>query len=217
MFTKYGYDTLSLIVILIFALFVIAIFINAKTIKIILFVGGILFLIFSLYFFRDPKRTIPDKNNVILSPADGKILLIKKVSEEKYLKNEAYQISIFMSPLDAHVNRIPISGVVKYLRKVKGKYLAAFNNKADTSNERIEIGIETENGFKLMFTQVAGIVARRIVNTLKLNEAVEKGEKFGMIKFGSRADVFLPLNCKILIKEGDHVYAGESILGEIIE
>ena len=215
MFTKYGYDTLSYIVVFVFTLFVIAIFVNAKTLKIILFAGGILFLIFSLYFFRDPKRNIPGKDNIVLSPADGKILVIKKVSEERFLKGEAYQISIFMSPLDVHVNRVPISGEVKYLKRVGGKYFAAFNNKADTANERVEIGIETKGGFKILFTQVAGIIARRIVNTLKNNQIVNKGEEFGMIKFGSRSDVFVPISCKLLVKEGEQVYAGETILSEI--
>ncbi len=215
MFTKYGYDTLTYIVVFVFALFVISIFVNAKTLKIILFISGLLFLIFSLYFFRNPKRVIPRQPNVVLSPADGKILLIKKVSEERFLKSEAYQISIFMSPLDAHINRIPIGGTVKYLKRVNGKYLAAFNNKADTANERVEIGLENEDGFKLLFTQVAGIVARRIVNMLEINQNVTRGEEFGMIKFGSRSDVFIPLDCKLLVKEGEQVYAGESILCEI--
>ncbi len=175
---------------------------------------AVVFLLFSMNFFRDPERTPPNKNNVIVSPADGEIVAIKEIEEDQFLKSKAQQVSIFMSPLNVHVNRIPISGKVDFLKYVKGDYLVAFHEKADKRNERTEIGITSKFG-KMFFTQIAGFIARRIVCDLKVGDDVTMGNRFGMIKFGSRSDVIVPLNWKPKFKMGDKVKAGETILFEI--
>ncbi len=175
---------------------------------------SVLFLLFALNFFRDPERISPNRNDVVVSPADGKIVIIKDVFEDEFLKADAKQISIFMSPLNVHVNRIPIDGNVDYFKYVKGEYLVAFHEKADKRNERTEIGITGKDG-KVLFTQVAGFIARRIVCDLKTGDQVKMGNRFGMIKFGSRSDVIVPANWKLKVKLGDIVTAGETILFEI--
>ena len=164
-----------------------------------------------LNFFRDPDRYHPDDDYAILSPADGKVVLIKKLFEDEYLKENAVQVSIFMSPLDVHVNRIPISGVVGYYRYIKGKYLVAFNEKSSEKNERTHIGIE-DNGFKILFKQIAGMVARRIIADLTPGKRVERGERFGMIRFGSRVDVLMPFTVELAVNVNDKVRAGESVI-----
>jgi phosphatidylserine decarboxylase len=177
---------------------------------------GIGFLIFCINFFRDPERTPPKEKNVIVSPADGKVVIIKDVFEKRFLDSEATQVSIFMSPLNVHVNRIPIDGTVDFLNYVRGDYLVAFHEKADLRNERSEIGITSKFG-KILFTQVAGFIARRIVFDLKLGDSVSIGDRFGMIKFGSRSDVIVPKEWKLKVKLGDVVTAGQTILFEYID
>jgi len=146
MFTKYGYGTLSTIIVIIFIIVVLSFFINNTTTKYIILIASFLMLIFSLNFFRDPDRTTPQKEGIVVSPADGKVLIVKNVEENNFIGGEGIQVSIFMSPLNVHVNRIPISGKIKYLNYVKGKFLTAFNDKADSENERSEIGIESKYG-----------------------------------------------------------------------
>lgn len=214
MLTKYGYVTIGVVSIISFVLIVISIYINSVPVKYALIIAGILLVIFTLNFFRDPERTIPAGENNIISPADGKVMLIKKVLPDIFIEEESWQISIFMSPLDVHVNRIPIDGKIDYLNYIEGKYLAAYNDKADKDNERMEIGITSKHG-KILFTQVAGFVARRIITDLKLHQDVTKGERFGMIKFGSRVDVIVPAKWQPNVSSGDVVKAGESILYEI--
>lgn len=211
--TKYGYATLGWAIVIVFALIAIAIIVNNGYIRYPLLILAVLLLVFTLNFFRDPERTPPKTENVIISPADGKVLIIKDVFEKRYLDSEAQQVSIFMSPLNVHVNRIPISGKVEFLQYIEGEYLVAYHDKADSLNERSEIGINYGNE-KLLFTQVAGFVARRIVYDLKLNDEVIIGERFGMIKFGSRVDMIVPKDWKIKVKEGETVKAGETILFE---
>jgi len=211
MITKYGYGTVSFSLLIALAIIVLGILSQNTVLKYSAIALGVLFLLFTLYFFRDPKREIPQAGNIILSPADGKVIVIKNVFEKKFLNSEATQISIFMSPLDVHINRIPISGKVEYLKYVKGKFLPAFNDKADSENERTEIGIEAE-GTKVLFTQVAGIVARRIIYELEPGDSVKAGEKFGMIKFGSRSDIFVPTDWSVQVKKGEQVFGGETIL-----
>jgi phosphatidylserine decarboxylase len=167
-----------------------------------------------LNFFRDPERTPPLKDKIIVSPADGKVLFVKKIEDKKFINSEAYQISVFMSPLDVHVNRIPISGKVDLLNYYEGEYIAAFEDKSSELNERMEIGITSING-KIFFTQVAGFVARRIVNDLKRGEEVKIGNRFGMIKFGSRSDIIVSSEWTPMVKQDDRVTAGETILFEL--
>jgi phosphatidylserine decarboxylase len=214
MFSKYGYDTLSISLVIIFIIIGASFFIKNAAVRNTLIIAAILLLALTLNFFRDPERTTPKKEGIVVSPADGKVLLIKEVTENKFIGGKGTQISIFMSPLNVHVNRIPISGTVKYLKYVPGKFLTAFNDKADQENERYEIGIESEYG-KVFFTQVAGFVARRIVNSLKEGDIVEIGKRFGMIKFGSRVDVIIPSGAKINVKKDDKVTAGKTILFEL--
>lgn len=214
MLTKYGYTTIAISALISFAFFAITFFIQNGNIKILLIVLGVFLLIFTLNFFRDPKRTIPNGDNNIVSPADGKVLLIKEVVEKRFLNDNAIQVSIFMSPLNVHVNRIPINGTIEYLKYIEGEYLVAYHDKADERNERSEIGITSKHG-KVLFTQVAGMVARRIIFDLNLGESVTKGNRFGMIRFGSRVDVIVPKKWDIKVKEGDIATAGETILFEI--
>ncbi len=214
MFTKYGYTTIGIAAILSFLLIVLSIFINNTGIKIALIVLSVILISFTLYFFRDPERTPPNRDDIIVAPADGRILFVKEVVDDKFVGGRANQISIFMSPLNVHVNRIPIDGKVDYLEYIEGRYIAAFEDKASELNERMETGITSKHG-KILFTQVAGFIARRIVNQLKLGEEVKMGERFGMIKFGSRVDVIAPLNWKPVVKKDDKVAAGESILFEL--
>ena len=197
-----------------FYLFALGIFLSNPYIKYTLIVIGVFLLVFSLNFFRDPDRTIPKGENIIVSPADGKVLLIKEVLPNRFIDEPSWQISVFMSPLNVHVNRIPIDGKVAYVKYVEGEYLVAYHDKADERNERSEIGIESSHG-KVFFTQVAGYVARRIVYELKEGDNVKMGDRFGMIKFGSRVDVIVPKKWNIKVKEGDIVTAGETILYEL--
>jgi phosphatidylserine decarboxylase len=216
MFTKYGYTTIGIVVIISFLLIVAGIFFNNGFIKYPLFVIAFLLLIFTLNFFRDPERITPSKDNIVVSPADGTVLFVKEVIDEKFLNGKAKQISIFMSPLNVHVNRIPISGTVEYLKHYEGEFIAAFEDKASGRNERTEIGITSEKG-KVLFTQIAGFVARRIVCDLKVGDKVKIGERFGMIKFGSRVDILVPNTWQEKVKKDDKVFAGETILFEITQ
>ena len=216
MFTKYGYTTIGIMVIISFLLIVLGIFLNNNIARISLFVLTFILISFTLYFFRDPDRIPPAKENIVVSPADGRVLFVKEVIDNKFINDKANQISIFLSPLNVHVNRIPISGTVEYFDYIEGRYVAAFEDKASELNERTEIGITNKNG-KIFFTQVAGFIARRIVNELTMGEEVKIGERFGMIKFGSRVDVVAPLNWKPNVKKGESVTAGETILFELVE
>ena len=214
MITKYGLTTFLFCAGFSLVLFIGSLFIQNGWMKYPLIIFSIAFLLFSLNFFRDPERTTPVMKNVVVSPADGKIVIVKDSYEGEFLKANAKQISIFMSPFNVHVNRIPIGGKVEYFNYVKGEYLVAFHEKADKRNERTEIGITNSNG-KIFFTQVAGFIARRIVCDLKVGDSVKLGDRFGMIKFGSRSDVIVPANWKLKVKLGDKVTAGETILFEI--
>lgn len=171
-------------------------------------------LVFTLNFFRDPDRETPRGDNLIISPADGKVIKVKAHREEEYMKDETVEVSIFMSPLNVHVNRIPISGKVDYYRYIPGEYLVAFDEKSSTRNERTHIGID--NGrFRVFFKQIAGFVARRIIAEVEEGLSVKAGDRFGMIRFGSRVDVFLPKHAVVRVREGDVTTAGSTILAEV--
>ena len=177
-------------------------------ITIILIVG--IAIVFTLYFFRDPNRKIPDENRTVLAPADGKILLVQP-HIHKVTGKSTTLVSIFMSPFNVHVNRIPLSGRVTHLRYSPGKFLMAFDQKSMESNERMEIGID--NGeIEVFFNQVSGFLARRIVCSLHTGDTVTMGDRFGMIKFGSRVDLILPLSASVLVQPGQITRAGETIL-----
>lgn len=211
--TKYGYSTIGYVTLIVFILAVAAIFLNNNFIRIPLIIIAVFLLIFTLNFFRDPERNVPSADNIVVSPADGKVIVVKEVLDDKFINGKAIQISIFMSPLNVHVNRIPVSGKLDYLRYIEGDYLIASDDKASDKNERAEFGISGKYG-KILFTQVAGYVARRIVYEVKVGDNVKMGERFGMIKFGSRVDVVAPVDWKIKVKVHDKVVAGETILFE---
>ncbi len=214
MFTKYGYNTIGIISLISFILIAVGIFTNNLPVRIVLIAFSILLMVFTLNFFRDPDRVPPEEENVIISPADGRVLFVKEVDADCYVQGKAVQISIFMSPLNVHVNRIPITGVVEYVKYHKGEYLVAYDDKASKLNERNEIGINNEKFGKVFFSQIAGFVARRIVYDLKKGDRVKTGERFGMIKFGSRVDVVVPAGWIAKVKKDDVVKAGETILFE---
>ena len=213
MFTKYGYSTLTSIFVLILILITGSFFIQYPYVQTVIIIISLLLFIFSENFFRDPRRTPPAREDVVVSPADGRVLFVKEITDSKFIDGKAKKISIFMSPLNVHVNRIPVDGKVDYLQYYKGKFFAAFEDKASEINERAEFGISGKYG-KVLFTQVAGFIARRIVYEISIGDSVKIGERFGMIKFGSRVDVIVPENWKAVVYKDDKVKAGETILFE---
>lgn len=214
MFTKYGYTTIGVVAVIAFILVSLSFFTQSNPLKIILILVAAVILLLTLNFFRDPERKTPAQNSIIVTPADGKVIVIKQNITNSFVGENCNQISIFMSPLNVHVNRIPISGKVEHLKYHEGKFIAAFEDKASDNNERMETGI-ISNGDKILFTQIAGFLARRIVNDLKIGDSVKIGERFGMIKFGSRVDVFVPGKWKPVVQLNDNVHAGETILFEL--
>jgi len=173
------------------------------------------FFLFGSYFFRDPRRKIQPKVGQVLSPADGTIVKIVEVNDD-FVGENATCISVFMSIFDVHVNRIVFSGVVQWLRRISGKFYCADKDDAQLQNERVEIGIQSNNG-NIKMTQIAGAVARRINCHLSKGDWVEIGQKFGSIQFGSRVDIVLPQPVKIRVEQGDKTMAGITILGEFDE
>jgi phosphatidylserine decarboxylase len=167
---------------------------------------------FMLYFFRDPERNVPDEKDVFVAPADGKIILIREMHEPKYLKKGVREVSIFMSPMNVHVNRAPCEGKVKQVMHNKGRFHAAYKDEASLSNENIEMLLETGYG-DILVRQVAGFVARRAVCRKGVGDLLKRGERYGVIKFSSRVDLYLPLDSKIRVGLGDMVRAGETIIG----
>ena len=215
--TIYGRSVVIKALVITLALDIIALLVPNEIAKIILLVLSIFLISFTLYFFRDPVRQPPEnlKEGDIISPADGKIMMIEEVEENEFLKSKAKMIGIFLSPLNVHVNRIPVSGKVGYYQYIKGDYVVAFDHKSSERNERTVIGIQTPK-FKVLFKQIAGFVARRIVCELRAGDSVSIGEKFGMIKFGSRVDVIIPENSKIKVSVNQKVTGGETILAEVL-
>ena len=172
-----------------------------------------LIAIFIVWFFRNPERIIPQNERAIVSPADGKIIEVVKCNEDRYLKEKAVKISIFMSIFNVHINRAPISGKVKNIFYNKGKFLTANRDKASKENEQNAIIIETADGINTLIVQIAGFIARRIVCYIKSEDTLVKGMRFGLIRFGSRVDIFLPENIDIKVAIGAKVRGGETILG----
>jgi len=167
--------------------------------------------LFMVFFFRDPERIIPQGEGIFVSPADGKVILIKDVFEEEFLKSDAKEISIFMSPLNVHVNRAPCDGKVRAVKYSPGQYMAAYRDDAPLKNENIVMVLDGDDG-QILVRQVAGFVARRAVCRVKAGDILKRGERYGMIKFSSRLDVYLPKNARIKVKIGDRVKAGESVI-----
>lgn len=180
---------------------------------------GISVILMTLFgqFFRVPNRKLTQDSKAVVSPADGKVVVIEKVFEGEYLKEERMQVSVFMSPINVHQNRVPITGTVEYYKYHKGEYLVAYHPKSSELNERNTAVITTPKGTKLLMRQIAGAVARRIRFYLKEGQKVEQGQELGFIKFGSRMDIFLPMDADIKVSIGDKTKAGVSILAYLKE
>jgi phosphatidylserine decarboxylase len=173
----------------------------------------VLLLLFTLYFFRDPERVIPEGADRIVSPADGKVVEITECQEPDFIGGKAIQVAIFLSVWDVHVNRIPVDGRVAFLEYRKGEFRKAYLAEASEFNERMEIGIEGPRG-KFLVKQIAGILARRIVCRVRKGDPVTRGDRFGMIKFGSRTELFLPTSVRLRVTVGEQVHGGETIIGD---
>jgi phosphatidylserine decarboxylase len=174
---------------------------------------GIFFSLFIGYFFRNPRREIPDLQNIILSPADGRVIHVGECEEDRFLREKVLKVSIFMSLLDVHLNRAPVSGKVLERNYLPGRFLVASADKSSLLNEQNAMILETEDRFKILMIQIAGFVARRIVCYAKAGDLLRKGEIFGLIRFGSRVDLYLPPEVKPIVRVGQHVKGGESIIG----
>lgn len=172
-----------------------------------------LLTIFVIYFFRDPERSIPSEEKAILSPADGRVIQVDSCIEEKFLKGPALKVSIFMSLFDVHINRIPFSGKIVDLLYQPGKFFRANLPKASAINEQNTLFLEAADGTRLVFIQIAGLIARRIICWVRRGEEVAKGQRFGLIAFGSRVDLYLPARTRLITQIGQKVLGGQTILG----
>jgi phosphatidylserine decarboxylase len=214
---KEGYTSIALCILFIFVLNAIIQFYYPQNHVLKWFIYFLSFLLFVVIvqFFRSPSFKIISEENQVLCPADGKVVVIEETEETEFLEDKRIQLSIFMSPLNVHVNRNPIGGVVKYYKYHPGKYLVAWHPKSSTLNERNTVVVENTNGIAVLYRQIAGAMARRIVCYVKEGETVEQGKEFGFIKFGSRVDVFLPLGTEIKVEINQVVKGGRTILAEL--
>lgn len=188
---------------------------NLTTIRYgIIGVSVVLFLLV-LQFFRNPKVEVVKDENKVLAPADGKVVVIEETEEQEYFKSTRRQVSIFMSPVNVHVNRNPISGVVQYMKYHAGKYLVAWHPKSSTENERTTIVVKNDSGIEVLFRQIAGAMAKRIKWYVKEQQPVSQGEEFGFIKFGSRVDVFLPLDAEITVELNQKTKGGKTVIATL--
>lgn len=181
----------------------------------ILIGASVVFYLIILQFFRLPIFTIQKNEKQVLAPADGKVVVIEETEETEYLKSKRKQISIFMSPLNVHVNRMPVSGVISFFKYHPGKYLVAWHSKSSTENERTTVVTKMKNGKEILFRQIAGALARRIKCYVKEGQQLEQGAEFGFIKFGSRVDIFLPLDAHVNVKIGDKTTGGKTVIAEL--
>ena len=185
--------------------------------EIVMWIGysfSALLMIIVLQFFRNPSRNIPLNDKHILSPCDGKVVVIEEVMEDEYFHDKRLQVSIFMSPINVHVNRYPLNGKIAYYKYHPGKYLVAWHPKSSTENERTTVVVDGLKG-SVLFRQIAGALARRIVFYGKENESVKQGDQCGFIKFGSRVDLFFPIGTKLTTKLNDVVTGGQSVIAEV--
>jgi phosphatidylserine decarboxylase len=167
------------------------------------------------YFFRDPVREGERGDRLVISPADGRVVMITEVDEPTFLKSRAIRVSIFMNVFNVHVNRYPVSGIVRYVERRPGKFLNAAAENASLENEQASVGIETGSNH-ILVRQIAGLIARRIVTDAKDGDRVEQGDRMGLIRFGSRVDVFVPTTTKLRVNVGDPMFAGVTVLGELV-
>ena len=190
-------------------------FIYTSWIKIAIFIGTVLLFFLIIQFFRNPKRNTEINTSHILAPVDGKVVVIEEVFEKEYFKDQRLMVSVFMSPINVHVTRHPIGGIVKYSKYHPGKYLVAWHPKASEENERTTVVVENEVAGEILYRQIAGALAKRIVNYAKVGEEVVQGSDSGFIKFGSRVDVFLPLGTEVDVKLNQKVKGGISLIAKV--
>jgi len=176
---------------------------------------SVIFYLLILQFFRNPIFNITQNTKHVLAPADGKVVVIEETEEPEYFKSRRKQVSIFMSPVNVHVNRSPVSGVVSFFKYHPGKYLVAWHPKSSVENERTTVAVRMQDGVEVVFRQIAGALARRIKWYIKEGQTIEQGQEFGFIKFGSRVDIFLPLDARITVKVGDITKGGRTIIAEL--
>ena len=213
MFHKEGHKIIVLFLsITIIDILIVEYFIENSTLKIFIQIISLLILILILQFFRNPKRNTVISDDKILSPVDGKVVIIKKVFEKEYFKDERLQISVFMSPINVHVTRYPSSGEIIFSKYHPGDYLVAWHPKSSEKNERTTIVLKTKTFGEILYRQIAGALARRIVNYAKVGANAIQGEDAGFIKFGSRVDLFLPLDSKLKVKLNQKVIGGETVI-----
>lgn len=187
-----------------------------KTLHIVALIASLISILFTMMFFRNPKRVLFQEEGAIIAPADGKIVVIEETFEDEYFKDKRLQVSIFMSVKNVHINRTPISGQVKYFKYHPGKYLLAWNPKSSTANERTTFVIEDDDdNVEILMRQIAGTVARRIKFYVEEGDEVEQGAEFGFIKFGSRVDLFLPVDAQLNVQIGDKVKGGQTIIAKV--
>jgi phosphatidylserine decarboxylase len=214
---KEGYTSIALCILFVFVLNALVQYLLPDTTWFIWTIYILSFALFAiiLQFFRSPKISVIQNENHIICPADGKVVVIEETEETEFLKEKRIQVSVFMSPINVHINRNPISGIVKYYKYHPGKFLYAWNPKSSTENERTTIVIENKSGVSVLFRQIAGALARRIVCYSKEGQESIQGEEFGFIKFGSRVDLFLPLGTDIKVGLGETVKGGITVLAHL--
>jgi phosphatidylserine decarboxylase len=177
---------------------------------------GLVFFLIVLQFFRNPSRNTVKNAKHIIAPADGKVVVIEEAEEPEYFKGKRKQISIFMSPFNVHVNRMPAAGSISYFKYHPGKYLVAWHPKSSTENERTTVVVKTQGGTEVLFRQIAGALARRIKWYVKEGDKLDQGQEFGFIKFGSRVDIYLPLDVKVKVNINDVTTGGETVIAELV-
>ena len=215
MFHKEGQKIIFISLILVGGLFLLIDFIEIPWLIKTLQIGLLVFFILILQFFRNPKRHTQHNDTHVISPVDGKVVVIEEVEEPEYFKDKRLQVSIFMSPINVHVTRYPVGGKVVFSKYHPGKYLVAWHPKSSEENERTTVVVENQKIGKVLYRQIAGALARRIVNYAKRDMNVVQGNDAGFIKFGSRVDLFLPLDTKLKVKLDQKVRGGETIIAEL--
>ncbi len=216
MFHREGFFIISISFILTAIFFILSdLLIKSLFIKYLIQFLSVFFLVLILQFFRNPKRSVSPDDKLILSPVDGKVVIIDSVFEKEYFKDNRKQVSIFMSPINVHVTRFPISGRVVYSKYHPGKYLFAWLPKSSEENERTSIVINTTEYGEIMYRQIAGALARRIVNYAKKGDDVNQGDDAGFIKFGSRVDIFLPIDSPICVKIDENAIGAKTIISSL--
>ncbi|MEO0333144.1 MAG: phosphatidylserine decarboxylase family protein [Bacteroidota bacterium] len=206
---------ISLIVLVILNIAISYFFPEQTLLQTLVLIGSAVIYLLLLQFFRNPKIVVDRDEQQILAPADGKVVVIEEAEEAEYFQQRRMQVSIFMSPINVHVNRNPASGLVKYFKYHAGKYLVAWHPKSSTDNERTTMVLQLQNGLEILVRQIAGAMARRIKWYVGEGDEVTQGEEFGFIKFGSRVDVFLPLDAQVKVSIGDKTKAGRTVLAEL--